>query len=75
MCKFNFIMKYIELNTFLKIKGIAVTGGQAKILIQSGEVKVNGNIEKRNKNKLRAGDKVSVNNENYAVEKEVCLKE
>lgn len=47
---------YIELNTFVKIKGFATTGGQAKLLIRSGVVKVNREVETRNKKKLREGD-------------------
>ena len=51
---------YIELNTFLKLKGFAQTGGQAKQLIRSEAVKVNGDVETRNKKKLIAGDMVEV---------------
>ena len=47
---------YIELNTFIKIKGLASTGGQAKNLIRQGSIKVNNVVETRNKRKLRAGD-------------------
>ncbi len=49
---------YIELNTFIKIKGLASTGGQAKNLIRQGSIKVNNVVETRNKRKLRAGDVV-----------------
>ncbi|MBI2657488.1 RNA-binding S4 domain-containing protein [Candidatus Woesearchaeota archaeon] len=48
--------KYIELNTFLRIIGVEGTGGQIKLIIRSGSVKVNGEIETRNKRKLHAGD-------------------
>jgi len=37
----------LPLNQFLKLSGIADTGGQAKLLIQSGEVQVNGEVEAR----------------------------
>jgi len=53
--------KYIELNAFLKVKGLASSGGAAKQLIRSEMVLVNGVVETRNKKKLVAGDKVSFN--------------
>lgn len=49
----------IKLDQFLKIKGIVDTGGQAKLLIQDGEVKVNGKVETRRGRKLIQGDRVS----------------
>ena len=52
--------KYIELNTFLKIKGLANSGGEAKNRIRNEEVKVNGEIETRNKRKLHSGDKIEI---------------
>jgi len=58
---------FVELNTFLKIKNLASTGGQAKQLIRSGAVLVNGIIETRNRRKLIAGDKVEVNGKKYII--------
>ncbi len=60
-------MDYIELNAFLKKKGIASTGGQAKILIRSGVVKVNSEVETRNRKKLISGDVVEVNGEKFKI--------
>ena len=48
--------EYIELAQVLKIMGVAQTGGHAKIIIQEGEVKVNGEVETRRRYKSRAGD-------------------
>lgn len=48
--------KTIQLDQFLKLKGLVPTGGQAKILIQGGGVRVNGVIETRRKKKLSPGD-------------------
>ncbi len=62
---------YIELNTLLKIKNIASTGGQAKMLIRSGAVIVNGEVETRNRRKLHIGDSVTVENEKLVIEKEI----
>lgn len=53
--------KYIELNTYLKLKGLANSGGAAKQIIRSEKLKVNGEIETRNKRKLHSGDKIEVN--------------
>lgn len=55
----------ITLNDALKLAGLAQTGGQAKVLIQSGQVKVNGETETRRKRKLRAGDVIRVGNEEF----------
>ena len=59
---------YIELNAFLKINGLATTGGQAKLLIRAGEVFVNGQVETRNKRKLHMGDIVEYQGKKYVVE-------
>ena len=67
-------MKYLELNTFLNIKGLASSGGTAKILIREEKVKVNGEIETRNKRKLHTGDEVEFENTKYLVSEDVCLK-
>lgn len=64
-------MACVELNTFVKLKNLATTGGQAKVLIRSGAVLVNGTVETRNKRKLLAGDKVSVAGKVFVVEKEI----
>ena len=50
----------LRLDQFLKLRGIADTGGQAKLLIQGGEVRVNGEVETRRRRKLVAGDVVEV---------------
>jgi ribosome-associated protein len=49
----------IQLDQFLKWHGLVSTGGQAKLVIQAGEVKVNGVVETRRKKKLQAGDTVT----------------
>ena len=48
----------ICLDQFLKLSGIAGTGGQAKVLIQGGEVSVNGIVETRRRRKLYSIDTV-----------------
>ncbi|MCA9262567.1 MAG: RNA-binding S4 domain-containing protein [Planctomycetales bacterium] len=56
----------IRLDQFLKLCGVA-TGGQAKQLIQSGQVLVNGEVETRRSKKLRIGDEVVWENESFVV--------
>lgn len=48
----------IRLDQFLKLQGIAETGGHAKLLIQNGEVLVNGEVETRRRKQLQLGDEV-----------------
>ena len=52
--------EYIKLDQFLKLVGVASTGGHAKFLIQEGLVKVNGEVETRRGKKLRSNDVVEV---------------
>ena len=48
----------MKLDQFLKWQNLVSSGGEAKILIKSGSVKVNGEIETRRGRKLNRGDKV-----------------
>lgn len=57
----------IQLDQFLKIIGVAGTGGQAKLLVQAGEVTVNGTVETRRGRKLTTGDRVVVFGEVFEV--------
>lgn len=57
----------IALGQFLKFAGIVDEGGEAKRLIQAGEVQVDGETETRRGRKLRPGDVVSFQGESYAV--------
>lgn len=52
--------EYIELIKLLKLKQIAQSGGHAKMMVEDGIVKVNGEVEYRKRNKLRSGDIVEV---------------
>jgi len=58
----------IKLDQFLKMKGIVESGGQAKMLIQAGEVKVNGQTETRRGRKLIKGDRVVTMGETLKVD-------
>lgn len=56
----------IRLDHFLQTCGVA-TGGQAKRLIQAGEVEVNNQVETRRRKKLSLGDEVSIGGEVFIV--------
>jgi len=51
-------IKTMKLDQFLKWKNLVSSGGEAKIFIKSGAVKVNGLIETKRGRKLNKGDKV-----------------
>ena len=57
----------LPLGAFLKLAGAAGTGGHAKIIVQSGDVTVNGEVEKRRGRTLQAGDVVGVGGREYRV--------
>lgn len=59
---------FIKLDQFLKLVSVVDTGGQAKLLIQDGQVRVNGTIELRRGRKLVNGDRVTTMGETFEVE-------
>ena len=50
--------EYIKLQDLLQLAAITATGGEAKLLIQDGEVLVNGEVCTMRGKKLRPGDVV-----------------
>ena len=54
--------EYIELIKLLKLLRVAESGGHAKIMVEEGEVKLNGQVESRKRAKLRSGDVVETGN-------------
>ena len=50
----------IRLGQFLKLADLIDTGGEAKILIASGDVSVNGEVDVRRGRQLHPGDVVEV---------------
>ena len=65
----DFILKgdYIRLDDLLKNVGVVNTGGHAKIIIQEGEVKVNGEVCTMRGKKHRNGDFAEYNRIIYNV--------
>jgi len=57
---FNLNGEYVELNQLLKLAGICDSGGAGKMIVASGDVKVDGKTELRKTCKVRAGQVVTV---------------
>ncbi len=52
--------EFIKLDALLKYASLAATGGEAKQMVQAGEVLVNGEVCTMRGKKLRNGDTVTV---------------
>lgn len=50
--------EYIKLQDLLKLAGLTYTGGEAKVMVQEGLVKVNGGVCTMRGKKIRPGDRV-----------------
>ena len=48
--------EFIRLDALMKLSDAVVTGGHAKIVIQNGQVKVNGEVCTMRGKKMREGD-------------------
>lgn len=59
--------EFIRLDAFLKFCAAVETGGEAKSLVQGGGVQVNGVQCTQRTRKLRPGDRVSVEGQEFAV--------
>lgn len=59
---------FIRLDSGMKLANIVSTGGHAKMVIQNGEVKVNGVVCTMRGKKLHKGDKVEYENFGFIVE-------
>ena len=59
--------EFIELIKLLKATGLCATGGMAKIMVEEGQVAVNGEAESRKRRKIRKGDTVSFDGNDIVV--------
>ena len=57
----------ITLGQALKAANLVGSGGEAKVLVQTGEVQVNGEVETRRGRQLREGDVVEVGEERLEI--------
>ncbi len=58
---------FIRLDSAMKLADLVVTGGHAKIVIQDGEVKVNGEVCTMRGKKLHRGDTVEFENRGFMI--------
>lgn len=58
---------FIRLDSAMKLADMVVTGGHAKMIIQNGEVKVNGEICTMRGKKLHSGDKVEFESNGFVI--------
>ena len=59
--------EFIKLQDLLKYANAVSTGGEAKIRVQEGEVKVNGEVCTMRGKKIRPGDVVEMDGQQYTV--------
>ncbi|GAB4342401.1 MAG: hypothetical protein Kow0089_17440 [Desulfobulbaceae bacterium] len=57
----------IELVKLLKLAGLAGTGGEAKIMVAEGLVRINGRVETAKRKKIGAGDIVACGDDRVVV--------
>ncbi|MGN0985469.1 MAG: RNA-binding S4 domain-containing protein [Candidatus Enterenecus sp.] len=58
--KIKISTEFIKLEGLLKFAGAVETGGEAKVIIQEGEVTVNGEVCTMRGRKIRPGDRVEL---------------
>lgn len=59
--------EFIRLDALLKLSGAVITGGQAKLAVQNGEVMVNGEVCAMRGKKLYPGDRAVYQNQSIEV--------
>ena len=59
--------EFIRLDSAMKLANMVVTGGHAKIVIQDGEVKLNGEVCTMRGKKLYKGDKVEFEGRGFVI--------
>ena len=67
MTTISITTEYIKLQDLLKFSGAADTGGAAKAAVQEGEVQVNGEICTMRGKKIRPGDVVRYQGQDFTV--------
>ena len=60
MEKIEITSEFIKLDSFLKFSGLCETGGEAKLCVEDGLVRVNGEVCTQRGKKLRPGDTVEL---------------
>jgi len=65
--EFRLTTEFVELDNLLKAIDLAGSGGEARQVILSGAVKVNGEAETRIRRKLRPGDRVEIGQQKVTI--------
>ena len=68
MGKIRINTEFIKLDALLKFAGLVNSGGEAKTLIQEGDVLVNGEVCTMRGKKLRPGDTVTLGEETVSIQ-------
>lgn len=58
----------VELYKILKFEGMTSSGGEAKLVIEQGLVKLNGSVETRKRKKIVSGDIIEFNDEKIHIQ-------
>ena len=59
--------EYIKLEALLKLANLVSSGGEAKCLIQDGQVSINGQVCRMRGKKLRPGDRFVCGSQTYQI--------
>ncbi len=60
--------EFIKLDALLKFASMVNSGGEAKMLIQDGQILVNGEVCTMRGKKIRSGDKVTYGDKEVVIE-------
>jgi len=58
----------VELYKILKFEALVPSGGEAKLVIGQGLVKVNGEVETRKRKKIISGDRIEFAGDSFLIE-------
>ncbi|MGH1426654.1 MAG: RNA-binding S4 domain-containing protein [Arenicella sp.] len=58
----------VELYKILKFEGLVGTGGEAKMVIANGDVKLNQTVETQKRKKIVSGDIIEFNKQTFLIE-------
>jgi len=68
MNKIELLQEPVELYKILKFEALVPSGGEAKLVISEGLVKVNGEVETRKRKKIVSGDVIEFAGEKFCTE-------
>ncbi len=72
MKNINLNKQPMELYKILKFESLVSSGGEAKMVINDGQVRVNSQVETQKRKKIMAGDIIEFNDEEFHI---TCISE